>query len=322
MKQRRCIHDEHGNEDPVKAREAAMPRPAAAHKRRKLDSDGNEIPAAKKLRRSTESLAQDRVKDTSSRTVSDAQSYQQAPVANMIQSTPAHEAQEHRQQDMVSAFDQMEAAAAANDMDALHTSLDHDKGDQAAENPPAPAVRSGTALSDPAPDIPSEVLLSHPVASTPPDSKEDIPLGPNPATASEPAASLVSPPASEHQNAGNIPPSPPTTSSRHSSHHPKQQRYTPETASRRASTSSTNDAAEASESGRASSGPTTGGKEVSPMTTISTTGDDEKKEIGLESSAEKRKPRGSMDGIADEESLRLIKELQAEEYGLRRRGRP
>jgi len=298
-----------------------MPRPAAAHKRRRLDSDRNEIPSAKKLRRSTGSLAQDRVEDLSSRRVSDAPISERAPVANMVLSAPVREAQEQRQQDMVSAFDQIEAAAAAAETGTLLTSFDHDERYQAAENPPAPAMRSGTGIWDPAPDIPSEVSLSHPIASTPPDSKEDIPLDPALATSSQPAASLVSPPASEHQNASIIPPSPPNTSSRHSSHQPKEQRYTPESASRRASTSSTNDAAEASESGRASSGPTTAGKEVSPMTTISTTGEDEKREVRLESSAEKRKPRGSMEGIADEESLRLIKELQAEEYGLRRRGR-
>ncbi len=241
----------------------------------------------------------------------------------MIPSAPVHEAQDQKQHDIFSAFDQIEAAAAAavDDMGTLNTSLDYHEEDQAAENPPAPAARSGTTISDPAPDIPSEVALSHPVASTPLDSKEDIPLDPALATSSQPAASLVSPPASEHQNASNIPPSPPTTSLWHSSHEPKEKRYTPESSSRRASTSSTNDAAEASESGRASSGPTTAGKEVSPMTTISTTGEDEKKEVGLELSVKKRKSRGSMEGTADEESLRLIKELQAEEYGLRRRGR-
>lgn len=299
-----------------------MPRPAAAHKRKKLDSDGNEIPSAKKLRRSTGSMAQDRVEDLSSRTVSDTPIFQRAPVANMVLSVPAHEAPEQGQQDMVSAFAQMEAAAvAADDKGISHHFLDDFGGDQAAENPPAPAARSGTAISDPAPDIPSEVSLSRQIASTPPDSKEDIPLDPALTTSSQPAASLVSPPASEYQNADNAPPSPPTTSSRHSSTQPKQQRFTPDTSSRRASTSSTNDAAEASENGRASSGPTTAGKEVSPVTTISTTGEDEKKEIALESPTEKRKPRGSMEGVADEESLRLIKELQAEEYGLRRRGR-
>lgn len=35
----------------------------------------------------------------------------------------------------------------------------------------------------------------------------------------------------------------------------------------------------------------------------------------------RRKSRGSMDGVTDEESLRLIKELQAQDYGLRKRGK-
>ena len=66
------------------------------------------------------------------------------------------------------------------------------------------------------------------------------------------------------------------------------------------------------------------------MTTNSTNGEDEgKAEVaqtvagGHERKVEAAigKSRGSMDGIADEESRRLIKELQAQDYGLRRRGK-
>ena len=66
------------------------------------------------------------------------------------------------------------------------------------------------------------------------------------------------------------------------------------------------------------------------MTTISTAGEDERRVEVQNSSPHEdepkgepaaRKSKGSMDGMADEESLRLIKELQAQDYGLRRRGK-
>ena len=66
------------------------------------------------------------------------------------------------------------------------------------------------------------------------------------------------------------------------------------------------------------------------MTTVSTTGEDEPRvEVPNPTTHEDepkgeptgRKSKGSMDGMADEDSLRLIKELQAQDYGLRRRGK-
>ena len=273
-------------------------------------------------------MAQDLVQQPSSDTDLNPQTTQMAPVANMLTASSSCEMQQHTQQKMLSAFEQMQAAATAatERRDGMNTS-DHNsyqsEGIRADENPPAPAARSNTALAEPDPDIPPEVPASHPIASTPPDSKENIPLDPALVASSQPAASLVSPPPTEHpQNhqTSNTPPSPSTTSSRHSSHRPNQQHYTPESGSRRASSSPIDEAPEPSENARASSGPTIAGKEVSPMTTISTTGEDDRKEMGL-GMADKRKSRGSMEGIADEESLKLIKELQAEEYGLRRRGR-
>ena len=41
----------------------------------------------------------------------------------------------------------------------------------------------------------------------------------------------------------------------------------------------------------------------------------------VDASPKRGKPRLSSETFADEESLRLIKELQAQDYGLRRRGR-
>ena len=113
------------------------------------------------------------------------------------------------------------------------------------------------------------------------------------------ALSLVSPPASSHDDAGVSPTNvragwtPSTASSRHSSSQPKQtQRYTPESGSmRRASSSSYGENAQ---------------KIASPV-------------LADLSSDQNSKARIGSDNMADAESMRLIKELQAEEYGLRRR---
>lgn len=107
-------------------------------------------------------------------------------------------------------------------------------------------------------------------------------------------SSLVSPPASSHDDAGvsptNVHPGWTPSTSRHSSSQPKQmQRYTPESGSmRRASSSSYGENAQ---------------KTASPVRADLSSDQTSKARIGS-------------DNIADEESMRLIKELQAEEYGL------
>lgn len=121
------------------------------------------------------------------------------------------------------------------------------------------------------------------------------------------ASSLVSPPESSHEFESDqvVPTSTDQTgkptysdsSSRHSSHHPMQQtqRFTPESGpTRRDSTSSI----------IVGENPSPVGEGLAP------------------DSAQKRaKMRMDSEVEADEESLKLIKALQAQEYGLRRRGR-
>ena len=117
-----------------------------------------------------------------------------------------------------------------------------------------------------------------------------------------PASSLVSPPASSHDDAGISPINAhagwksSTVSSRHSSSQPKQmQRYTPESGSM----------------GRASSTSYGENLQEQPASPI----------LPELSSDQKPKARTSSEDMADEDSMKLIKELQAEEYGLRRRGK-
>lgn len=127
----------------------------------------------------------------------------------------------------------------------------------------------------------------------------------------QPAASLVSPPASAHDDAEKSPvtahPSnlASSTSSRHSSRHPKHvQRYTPESGpARRASSSSVGDVS--------------AGKSTAAVVTVLNVRTD----VETPKASKDVKTNFSPDVVADEESLKLIKELQAQEHGLRRRGR-
>ena len=140
-----------------------------------------------------------------------------------------------------------------------------------------------------------------------PDIEQSL-LSPSPNTTQQVATSLVSPPDSTHTDAERTPPAtgkvngmtPPgtTSSSRHSSRPAKQaQRYTPESGTiRRASTSSV--------------GVAFGRESGSPTTSVGTSG----------TSHKKAKSRMSSEIEADEESLKLIRAIQAEELGLRRRG--
>lgn len=125
------------------------------------------------------------------------------------------------------------------------------------------------------------------------------------------ASSLVSPPASSHDDAEEpLPPphsalTPCTSSSRHSSRHSKQvQRYTPESGpARRASSSSVGDVVTS--------------KSTSESTNLLTAASETESHLGQRNT----KTNPNFEVIADEESLKLIKELQAQEHGLRRRGR-
>ena len=137
---------------------------------------------------------------------------------------------------------------------------------------------------------------------------EESPIASSTKAAQQVATSLVSPPESTHTDAEKTPPatakakgvaSPGTSaSSRHSSRPAKQaQRYTPESGTvRRASTSS--------------AGVAFGRESGSPTTSVGTSG----------TSHKKMKSRMNSEIEADEESLKLIRALQAEELGLRRRG--
>lgn len=186
----------------------------------------------------------------------------------------------------------------------------HAQGDEKCNLKPLPLETS----REPAENIEDEVQL----VDIPPTSNlkvkagfvREVPL-PNESFPQPAASSLVSPPASAHNDAGHTPSAsepnrtPSSSSSRHSSRHPKQvQRYTPESGSaRRASSSSVADMM------------------AEKSTSLINRVESANISAEIDTSPKRAKPRLSSETFADEESMRLIKELQAQEYGLRRRGR-
>lgn len=318
--QRRCIHDEHGNEDPIKLREAAMPRIAGTPKRRHTSGEGLRGPNPQKSEKS-QGVQPDGSPEARYRNaplvVPEAQ--RQAPVAVMVgptvQTAPQH--YDHSMQ------------PPADGISGLGTQITFQSNIVNHSNPPPPTEVPSVDLSSPivetassnphpaldynmleaAVNLEDEVQL---VATSPPrDFKSEVNFipdlhVPNQTFSQPPVSSFMSPPASTHTDAEGSPPAPhasttpSTASSRHSSRQPKQvQRYTPESGSARRASSST-------------AGGATTEKSASPMI-------DAVAAITVREGSHKRsKP---FIGPDDEDSMRLIKELQAQEYGLRRRGR-
>ena len=275
---RRCVHDEFGNEDPVKLAEASVPRPAA--KRKKAPPEIGE-PAIRK-----------KIKIASANT--EIESVSAEPLK---ESTPVGSSQEQGLPEIISP---VEAA-----LQPVQPSVDE---------PSVIPVDPELLSLQPVPNA-----TAHPPVFSPEDEVNLIATSPLSDVKCEPpshdlhavpplASSLASPPESTHTDTGTPPATvklkgftPPTTSasSRQSSHPAKQQetRYTPESEILRRPSTSSGGAGFL----RDSHSPT-----ISIVPSVGST---------------RRKSRTSSAIDADEESLRLIRELQAQDLGLRRRGR-
>ena len=323
--QRRCIHDENGNEDPVKVREAAVPRPAATVKRRKLDSGGQDGRSIKKPLLSTkaESLEPARILPVSPPSVSRSESEKLIPAH--VATTAGHDlpsgGQQSRHRSLpISAGETKPVLLAFASRESAHQTQ--------AEGPTTVGDEMSSPVQDPSPAVANANEQNiqqrrgnsedhiHLMSDSSPSSQKaslemEAPFLEQHSSVEQPAASLVSPPASAHDDAEKSPvASQPSnlgssTSSRHSSRHPKQvQRYTPESGpARRASSSSFGEVGV--------------GKNTAAVVKV----------LNVRTDFETpRTPRDvkanfSPEVAADEESLKLIKELQAQEHGLRRRGR-
>lgn len=303
--QRRCIHDEFGNEDPIKVAETAIPRPHA----RKLNIDGKVDQSLKKSPEVTKAslfTSPNFLGQEWSAVLPQEPARRMAPVANMIAIPPSPPAPLPGVPNSLtgipsakSSYVGLQLNEAADTMLAESSSTDPlvtEKTVTQPEKRPQGLVSNAEDHLQPHENSPTNVLAlrDNPKMALL-ETSENFER-PDAAAAS----SLVSPPASSHDDIGNSPvnlnnngrvtPSP--SSSRHSSHQPQQvQRSTPESGPMR----------------RASGSPY-----EQQTTTLSKAADP--------ASAHKQGRRTS-EQAADEDSLRLIKELQAQEYGLRRRGR-
>ena len=302
--QRRCIHDERGNEDPVKVRESAIPRPHA----RKSNTQIKETSTPKKhVQDAVRKRNVDQQQTVPSVPVFEEQVRRPVPIANMI----ARPASPVIQEAGIPSFPAGCPQASSAKPFPLDPALfgDGAKSGQRKEQ----TTVSGTLQqsTDPSMESPDRYIRepSSKVADqwqvTDACAVPDIEVGAATLESREhfepPASSLVSPPASSHDDADISPINAhagwksSTVSSRHSSSQPKQHRYTPESGSMRGASSS-------------SYGENAQEKAASPV-------------MADHSFDQKPKARTNSENTADEESMRLIKELQAEEYGLRRRGR-
>lgn len=330
MLQRRCVHDENGNEDPVKVREAATPRSAGANKRRKIERDTQNIVVAQhRYDTPTQgsTFESDYSPNLSALPVYE-DIWQRAPATVMVEEGPRNNVEMYDQPATFTGTDHSQAPLPVTDtteptqaQSLLSTAgtateitnlIPPSGPDQKANETQVNAQKSTEALG------PNE-QENQAITLTPPKLPKyhhSTQLS-NTTTFDEPAASsLVSPPESSHEGESEqpVPPTDPTkpttcseSSSRHSSRHPTQaQRFTPESGLARRDSSSSMLVRENTSPAEVIKLPTT-----SP---ISGQAPDP---------AQKRmmKARLGSEVEADEESLKLIKALQAEDYGLRRRGR-
>lgn len=305
-----------GREDPVKAREAATPRPAGATKRRKIEHDLQDIAMTQQPRGT--STNDDLIVSQFPPEPSFAPVYeaiqQRAPAAVMVAGEaptsidPALSAGMDLPQAPLQSLAPVNCAAEITEKQPLQrnsqpesTNLTPPAGqDQDTSGPGAQRLAQSPRLD-------GSQLRPEITPSKPPKYDMSTRLETSSSFEAPAASSLVSPPESSHEYESEhvVPTSTDQTgkltysdsSSRHSSHHPMQQtqRFTPESGPTR----------------RDSTSPMIAGEDTSPAG-----------EAKSPDSVQKRtKARMDSEVEADEESLKLIKALQAQEYGLRRRER-
>ncbi|KAL1982972.1 hypothetical protein VTN96DRAFT_587 [Rasamsonia emersonii] len=298
---RRCIHDEFGRIDPIKAQERSKPRASASSKRPRPGDDGTVSTANKKPRQDTSAGAAYPVNVT--------QKEDNVAVASV--SGNGFVAAEHEQGDykVPSSVQSPPAETVSPEQHAMNN-----VGSNQVSYGSPPAVKA---------DVDADTVTAVPIQPT------------------EPASSLVSPPTSL---AGEKDDSPeqgneetrksvegeqdalhtPTSSSRHSSRQPRQvDRYVPEVVPPKATNKSS--ARNTSTSGtKSSSAKKSVSRPTSSHAKKSASPAHDKKSGSSTSpraphSKSAKQPHGFAESETDLESLRLIRELQEQEFGLRKR---
>ncbi|KAL8727310.1 MAG: hypothetical protein Q9166_006141 [cf. Caloplaca sp. 2 TL-2023] len=316
---RRCLHDEHGQEDPVKIRDAAHPRSAPASKRRKLEGYSQDTPVRDNSHENQPSQHVFVYSVLPNTMLPSPDVLKTAPMAVSIADVPPENAGVGTQSASAALHEQQASPQLYMAIDPVPNQPSPAIGQVRAKNltPPSVPEQDATEVQTDAQgsiENPGHAAIEQ-VTATPTNAfryemTAHVDSGGN---FGHPAASsLVSPPASSHDESEQ-----PNTaaeakltyseiSSRHSSRHPAQtQRFTPE------------------------SGPTR--RDSSSSVVVDTLAAAATKSLGTSSpvstgqapdSAQKRmKATLHSETVADEESLKLIRTLQAQDYGLRRRGR-
>ncbi|RAK75148.1 [Histone H3]-lysine-36 demethylase [Aspergillus fijiensis CBS 313.89] len=303
---RRCIHDEYGRIDPIKAQERAKPRAAASVKRPRPNEEGIGSGVSKRMKQESTS-----------------------PV-----SRPLHLG--NRDHAMLDVHDHVGHASKDLDLHDPYADLPHEDQDSPQQ-----------AATD------KEAQLGQTSYASPPAFQSDtvVTNEANSALASKPTATLVSPPTSladdtdvpndyadgegEHVVILHTP----TSSSRHSSRQPRQvDRYIPEVHVIKTSKSTTHTPSArrssfgASSTGvrRSTPGPSSGTKKSASRPSSSHNAKksfwpmDEKKgerapAASISPGQTNKSTKRAADDEPDAESLRLIRELQEAEFGLRKR---
>ncbi|KAL8659498.1 MAG: hypothetical protein Q9226_000391 [Calogaya cf. arnoldii] len=318
--QRRCLHDEHGMEDPMKIRDAAHPRSSTASKRRKLEGQSPEMPVQPKL---NDDVSPEHV--VLQMNPAPPTSLHPPPGAQEIAPTAITEVDigtEH-----VAASSRLPSDATQEQQASFRL---HDAVDPIPDRRSSSCTRTMTEDLKPLSIREQDVgeLQANPEGSiecpkgdtmqqttvTPIDALKHemtpLQLESNASFGQPAASSLVSPPASSHEDSEqpNTAGEPKRTysgsSSRHSSQHRQTQRFTPESGPTRRDSSSS----------AVVNTPVVEDKWSSTSPSVSTA-------QALDAAQKQSKARLQSDTLADEESLKLIRALQAQDYGLRRRSR-
>lgn len=307
------LHDENGKEDPLKVQEAATPRPTNAPKRRKLghDTQSNVVPLqsySTPLPAETP-ISYHPVEPSALPFQEEVQ--RPAPPAVMVADGPPVNVTTNDELRLSGVSHQSQLSEQNLDVQgSIQTKASTGISPAEAKNLTPPSVpEHETGGAQFGAHGPVEILPFEETQQSAPTKYETPARISSGGSFEQPAASsLVSPPASSHDESEQpIPAADPKAtssgfSSRHSSRHPTQtQRFTPESgpARRDSSSSVVVDPTSAEAVKSPSTSPVSGQAPDSPQ--------------------KRTRARMGSDFEADEESLKLIKALQAEDYGLRRR---
>lgn len=331
--QRRCLHDETGKEDPLKVQDANTPRSGAPPKRRKLNGDIQDTPTGQPPydKFFPQEVSSSAYLVTPSLPSVQAEAQEVAPPAVMVAGGPLVDAVKNDEPALSTVMHKPQSSLQLNDVTGstqIQPSTHVIPNETEDLTPPlvAESDRSSGAQAN------YRITIRRPTSgenhyldTTTPTSDDvehktpTLQLETSHNDSEQPAASsLASPPPSSHGDSerplvqGTSDPkstfssnSSPRQSLRHPTMQSQQQRFTPDSApTRRDSTSSIAGAIATSPAAEEARTPNTS----SPSGT-------------MDSAQKKMKASLGSEMEADEESLKLIRKLQAEEYGLRRRGR-